>query len=148
MVRYRASKNEDSFILIKLDNVKEFNNEHSSTMQTLIDCFNSEYKWDDMFSVDDVVDRLNNGHTLFILWQNGNPMGYIFFKEIKEDVTFLYNFYVTKVYYRDKTLPIKFVNEVCRDMFKTYNHIELECEDWNTIAQRIFETNDFKRLDD
>lgn len=148
MVRYRASKNEDSFILIKLDNVKEFNNEHSSTMQTLIDCFNSEYKWDDMFSVDDVVDRLNNGHTLFILWQNGNPMGYVFFKEIEEDVTFLYNFYVTKVYYRDKTLPIKFVNEVCRDMFKVYNHIELECEDWNTVAQRIFETNDFKRLND
>lgn len=148
MVRYRASKNEDSFILIKLDNVKEFNNEHSSTMQTLIDCFNSEYKWDDMFSVDDVVDRLNNGHTLFILWQNGNPMGYVFFKEIGEDVIFLYNFYVTKVYYRDKSLPIKFINEVCRDMFKKYKHIELECEDWNTAAQRIFETNDFKRLND
>lgn len=148
MVKYRASKDEDSFKIIKLDNVEEFNNGHVSSMQTLIECFNSEYKWDGMFSIDDVVDRLKNGHILFILWQNGNPMGYVFFKEIENSTVFLYNFYVTKFYYRDKTLPIKFVNEVCRDMFKFFNHIELECEDWNTHAQRVFETNDFKRIND
>ncbi len=148
MIRYKSSKYDDPFVVSKIDSLEIFEDGFKTSMQTLIEYFNSEYKWDEMFSIEDVVKRLNDGNTLFILWSKESPLGYVFFKEIDSDTTFLYNFYVTKVLDRSKTLPIKFINIVCREMFQKYNEIELECEEWNIAAQKVFEINDFKKIND
>ena len=148
MIRYKASKYDDPFVVSKIDSLEIFEDGFKPSMQTLIKYFNSEYKWDEMFSIEDVVKRLNDGNTLFILWSKESPLGYVFFKEINSHTTFLYNFYVTKVLDRSKTLPIKFINIVCREMFQKYNEIELECEEWNIAAQKVFEINDFKKIND
>jgi len=39
----------------------------SSDIDTLISCFNSEYKWDNMFEYEDVINRIDSNHILFIL---------------------------------------------------------------------------------
>lgn len=148
MIKYRASKYDDSFLVARVETSEDFIKCFLGSMQTLIDYFNSEYKWDEMFSIDDVIKRLDDGHILFILFSKSNPLGYTFFKEIDSNTTFLYNFYVTKVLNRSKELPIKFTNVVCKEMFEKYDYIELECEEWNTAAQKVFESNYFKKIND
>jgi hypothetical protein len=33
-------------------------------------------------------------------------------------------------------------------MFDIYDDIELECEDWNAAAQKLFESVSFKKIND
>ncbi len=148
MIKYRASKYDDSFLIARVETSEDFKNCFLGSMETLIRYFNYEYKWDDMFTTNDVIERLDNGHILFILFHKSNPLGYTFFREIDSTTTFLYNFYVTKVLDRSKELPIKFTNIVCKEMFEKYDYIELECEEWNTAAQKVFESNYFKKIND
>jgi hypothetical protein len=112
---------------------------HISDIQTLIDSFNSEYKWDGMFDIGEYKNRINSGQYLFLLKLNNNPIGYVWFKEISGDVCFGYNLYVTKQIPRPKYAPTWFYRKVSGIMLEKYNSIEVEIEDWNTIVFELVE---------
>jgi hypothetical protein len=116
---------------------------HINHMEILINYFKQEYSWDKMFKLEDVFNRLKEGHTLFILFSNKSPLGYVWFNKLDNEIAFLYNLYVTNRIKRPKLAPIWFVNETCSQMLGSYSSIKCECEDWNTHAQRIFTSNNF-----
>lgn len=122
---------------------KRFLKSYTDTMELLIRYFNQEYKWDGMFNIKDVYDRINNGDNLFILYFNRNTIGYVWFKEIDKNTCNLYNLYVTNVVKRPDYSPIWFVNKACSYMLKYYKKIQCECEDWHSSAQNIFISNGF-----
>jgi hypothetical protein len=122
---------------------KTFLDSYTDTMELLIRYFNQEYKWDKLFKISDVYNRIEEGDNLFILYLNRNAIGYVWFREVDKDTCFLYNLYVTKVIKRPKYSPIWFVNKTCSHMLKHYKKIQCECENWHSAAQNTFISNGF-----
>jgi hypothetical protein len=122
---------------------KTFLDSYTDTMELLIRYFNQEYKWDNMFKISDIYNRIKKGDNLFILYLNRNAIGYVWFREMDKDTCFLYNLYVTNIIKRPKYSPIWFVNRACSHMLKHYKKIQCECEDWHSAAQNTFVSNGF-----
>jgi hypothetical protein len=137
-------KEEDLYIihLYKKPFLKSYNDD----MELLIKYFNEEYKWDNMFKIEDVYDRIENNENLFILYLNRNVIGYVWFKEIDKNICYLYNLYVTNIVQRPDYSPRWFVNKTCCHMIQYYKKIKCECEDWNNAAHNIFKLNGFKEI--
>jgi hypothetical protein len=73
MVQYQLNK--ENYIKEKQLHIErlELNNiltleYFTPNIQFLIDSFNKEYRWDDMFDISEVENRIKNDHTLFILY--------------------------------------------------------------------------------
>jgi hypothetical protein len=113
-------------------------------IQFLIDSFNKEYKWDGMFDIDEVKNRIKNGHTLFILYYDKQAIGYVWFKKLDDNTCFGYNLYVTKKVERPKHSSKWFYNEVSGIMLKEYNTIKVEIEDWNKVVFDLVEEIGYK----
>jgi hypothetical protein len=115
-------------------------------IQTLIGYFNEEYQWDNMFDMNEVENRITNGHILFILYYDKHPIGYVWFREIDKDTCFGYNLYVTKQIERPKHSPKWFYNKVSGIMLKEYNNIKVEIEDWNKVVFDLVESIGYKEI--
>jgi hypothetical protein len=125
---------------------KTFLKSYTDTMELLIRYFNQEYKWDDMFDINTVSNRISKGDNLFILYLNRTAIGYVWFNEIDKDTCHLYNLYVTNIVKRPDYSPIWFVNKACSHMLKYYKKIQCECEDWHNSAQNTFISNGFTTI--
>lgn len=115
-------------------------------MNNLICTFNKEYTWDEMFNIEDVRYRIYKKHLLYVLYFNGQPIGYFFIEpHIKEKYGYLYNLYVTKLISRPKLSPIWFVNNSIPIVFSNgwCEKITCKCEEWNKSAQNVFIENNF-----
>lgn len=111
-----------------------------SDIQSLIDSFNSEYKWDGIFDIDECKNRINSGQYLFLLKLNDTPIGYVWFKKLTSDTCFGYNLYVTKQTPRPKYAPTWFYRKVSGIMLEKYNSIHVEIEDWNDVVFELVES--------
>lgn len=115
-------------------------------VKKLINYFNEEYKWDKMFDIDDVRDRIYRKHSIYVLYFNEQPIGYFFIEPfIKEKFTYLYNLYVTNIVKRPDLSPIWFVNNSIPLVFRDEwcKKITCKCDDWNMAAQNVFIKNNF-----
>lgn len=115
----------------------------SDDIKTLIEYFNKEYMWDGMFNYNDVVDRLDKKHYLFILYYGHQPIGYIFYEPKSENEIYLYNLYVTNCIKRPSYSPIWFVNNTIKLLPKSFTKISCVCEDWHSSAHNVFKSNGF-----
>lgn len=149
MIQYVLHKKnyiKNKTLLIKeIYNVEELE-KHKQIIDNLILVFHSEYQWDDMFTIKDVEDRIKNNHTLFILFYDDIPIGYVFFKPVTDLICFGYNLYVTKKVKRPKYAADWFYNEVSGVMLKTYNQIDVEIEDWNGVVFEIVKNIGYKEM--
>lgn len=120
---------------------------YKDSIQLLIEYFNQEYSWDDMFTLEEAVNRiLINGDNLFLLFINTRAIGYVWFKEIDTKTTFGYNLYVTKQMDRPVDAPKWFYNKVSGIMLKNYKTIKVEIEDWNNVVFDLVESIGYKEI--
>jgi len=131
--------------IVEIKDIKEYAL-YENYMISLINNFNDEYNWDDMFDINLVKDRVKNKHILFILFYGEYAIGYVFFKEITKEICFGYNLYVTKKIQRPNTSAEWFYNEVSGIMLKKYETIEVEVEDWHNTIQNIIENIGYKKI--
>jgi hypothetical protein len=115
-------------------------------IQFLIDSFNKEYRWDGMFDIEEVKNRINKGHILFILYYDKQPIGYVWFKELNDTTCFGYNLYVTKQIERPIDSAKWFYNKVSGIMLEKYNTIDVEIEDWNRVVFDLVENIGYKHI--
>lgn len=120
--------------------------DYAKIMSSLINQFNIEYKWDGMFTIDDVIKRIYNDEILFILFVSETPIGYIWFKEINNSTCAMYNLYISKVNNRPNFSSVWFINNVCSNMIDKYDIIDTGCEDWHITMQNTFSSNGFDKL--
>jgi hypothetical protein len=117
---------------------------YKDSLQLLINYFNEEYTWDGMFTIDDVVNRIQNGDNLFLLYTNNRVIGYVWFKELDNNTCVGYNLYVTKKVGRPKDAPKWFYNKVSGIMLEKYDYIKVEIEDWNKVVFDLVESIGYK----
>ena len=123
---------------------KMWSEAYKDTLQLLINYFNEEYNWDEMFTIDDAVNRIKQGNNLFLLYINNRVIGYVWFKELDKDTCFGYNLYVTKKIDRPNYAPKWFYNKVSGIMLKNYKTIKVEIEDWNKVVFDLVEEIGYK----
>lgn len=125
---------------------KMWSETYKDSLQLLINYFNEEYKWNEMFTIDDAVNRIQSGDNLFLLYVNNRVIGYVWFKELDKDTCFGYNLYVTKKIARPKYAPKWFYNKVSGIMLKNYKTIKVEIEDWNNVVFDLVEGIGYKQI--
>lgn len=108
--------------------------EYHQIMKNLIQLFNSEYNWEGMFTIEDVLNRINDGQKLYILFLNLKEIGYIWIKEIDSETCFSYNLYVTKKIERPKNSAVWFISKVYEWNLLKYKKIKLQVDSWNHAA--------------
>jgi hypothetical protein len=116
-------------------------------INTLINQFNSEYVWDNMFNTNDVISRILENQTLFILYYKKNPIGYVFFKKIKNNSYFGYNLYVTKKTKKPKYAAYWFYNNVTDIILCDSERIEVQVDDWNWAIIDIIKNIGYYKID-
>jgi hypothetical protein len=152
MISLKLEKDNFVDIDFQIDDLslKKINKENYSeiekiNMMELIEKFNQQYTWDNMFNINHVEERIYENQFLFILYFNEKPIGYNWYKKINDESMYLYNLYVTKIINRPKNSPKFFVNQSCKEMFNVTNIIFCDCDEWNTAAQTMLFDNNFKQ---
>lgn len=124
----KIEKNNFDILLIKnLENFITIKND----IELLIMNFNDEYKWDKMFDIEDVKKRVINNETLFVLYYEKNPIGYVFMKKINENTCYAYNLFVTKKNKRPSYAAYWFYNKVTDIILSEFEKIQVQVEEWN-----------------
>ncbi len=122
---------------------------YKEEIQNLINYFNQEYVWDDMFDFEKVKERISKDQSMYILYFKNQPIGYVFMEPIKEEKkVYLYNLYVTNVVERPDLSPVWFVNNTMKMEFERdwCEKITCYCDDWNVSAQTVFIRNGFEKV--
>ena len=130
-------KEEKELFLIHIYN-KNWLDSYKDSMELAIRYFNQQYKWDKMFTINDVIERVKNGDNLFLLYYGREIIGYIFYKEFDKDTCIAYNLYVTKIVERPENAAYWFYNRTSGHMLQHYKKIICEAEEWNTKVHDIF----------
>jgi hypothetical protein len=129
---------------IKEFSILKYNELLSDDIKKLIYFFNEEYNWDGMFVFEDVQNRIDKGHHLFILYYGHKAIGYVFYEPKENNEFYLYNLYVTNCYERPNYSAQWFVNKSIGMLPTPISKITCICEDWHTAAHNVFKSNRFK----
>ena len=100
-------------------------------IESIIDLFNSEIDWDDMYSIDDCYKRFNDGCFCFVLYQEEQPIGICWYYDIRPNV-FAFNGFVSKKKKNQNGISQKFFNMMNYILYKEgYQTYVAYCDDWN-----------------
>ena len=133
-IEYTTEHEDLSYVLVEdLDTLEK----NINSMKTLIEYFNTEYKWDEMFNIADVYNRINDGHYVFIFYYKEQPVGYRWFKKLNNDSCFTYNLYITNVVERPKESSNWFYSNTTKIIFKKFKEIRMEVFEWNIAAIKL-----------
>ena len=114
---------------------------HSDVLSRLIKEFNSEFKWDEMYTMDDVPVRFKDGCHLSILYYKDVPTGYCWFKK-----GWSFNLYVSKVRKRPQILPLLYINDMTQDIVDKFGYVEYETDVWNTFMIKWASKGGYKEI--
>lgn len=130
-------RQELSLLKINSSNFKKYRN----IISECIDKFNFEISWDEMWDIDEADFRLSNKEILFILLENNNPIGHVWY-----DYQYLYNAFVSKE--REDGDSIWFIQETMWEMKDTHNlnYIQLDVDSWNERAIKFWEKLGYEKL--
>ena len=100
-------------------------------IESVINLFNSEIEWDDMYSIDDCVERFNDGCFCFVLYQKQQPIGIHWYYDIRPNV-FGFNAFISKNKKNQNRISQKFFDTMCNILYKEgYQTYIAYCDDWN-----------------
>lgn len=132
-------KNQDDLKVIDIDSSKlevikvtDFDT-HKTNIELSIQKFNSQIKWDDMWTLQESNERLSRNQILFLLLKDNSPIGHVWY--IGE---YLYNAFVSQE--RNTGESQWFIQQTMSDRFKNgYDTITLYTEEWNIRAIKFWE---------
>lgn len=131
--------------IVEINSLSTFE-EYKQQVQTLINFFNEEYTWDNMFDIKESKERIKKGNNLFLLYFKNEAIGYVWFKELDSNICYGYNLYVTKKINRPKGAPDWFYYKTTEFMLKKYEKIEVDVEEWNTNVLNMITKIGYKKV--
>lgn len=145
MVQFKLDPKDFNYLSTEYD-VTRINNQnltnHYQLIQEAIGYFNSEVEWDEMFTFEEAVSRVQNGMVMYIGVIDATVFGYVWFKEYVNN-RFLFNLFVRN-HVANKTYTGK---EFASDVINRYEYgkvIRCEVDDWNERSIKLFKRLGFK----
>jgi hypothetical protein len=115
--------------------------EHLSIVKECIDLFNAEIKWDCMYTLDDAIQRFEDGYSNFVLISDNIIYGYIW--SIWEDgILFFENLFMRNNSIHKKYKGREFISNVIYTNYNEcniYNHVD----EWNIKSIKLFKSLGF-----
>lgn len=115
---------------------------------TIIECcinlFNSEIKWDDMFNIEQALQRIERGEKMFVGYKNEDIFCYCWIRQDDEQSYYIYNVFSKKPKSLRKIGVIDLLYSVIK--YHTNGIITGEVDEWNIQSQKITEKLGFKRI--
>jgi hypothetical protein len=145
MIQFKLDPKDFNYLNAEYD-IAPINNQnvpqHYQLMQEAIGYFNSEVEWDEMFTFEEAVSRVQNGMVMYIGVIDTTVFGYVWFKEYINN-RFLFNLFIRNNV-ADKTYTGK---EFVSDVINRYEYgkvIHCEVDDWNEKSIKLFKKLGFK----
>jgi hypothetical protein len=128
------------YTIIKIDNLNfEYNKDY---ILDSIHNFNSEIKWDNMFTLDEANNRVFNNMRIYIGLIDSQVFGHVWFKDYKDGI-YLFNLFV-KNNIIDKTYTgTEFTSDII-NRFETQYPIYADVDNWNVKSIRLFKKLGFR----
>jgi|TARA_B100000287_G_scaffold428393_1_gene479710 RimJ/RimL family protein N-acetyltransferase len=116
-------------------------------IESVIDLFNNEIDWNDMYSIDDCYKRFNDGCFCFLLYQKEQPIGICWHYDIRPNV-FGFNGFVSKKKKNENGISQKFFDMMNYILYKEgYQTYIAYCDDWNEkMWNRATKTKGFQPI--
>jgi len=108
-----------------IDNIDSLQH-YLEDFQSLIDQFNSYIEWDQMFTLEDVIERIKNGYIVVLAFYNDKPVSYCF-----SNKGWIINLFVTKKTPRPNYTFLATSLKITEESFNRYNKAAYEAEEWN-----------------
>lgn len=150
MIKHTLYKENLNFIEGLPINVKEVFDANEPDVQKSIDNFNQLYKWDDMFTVDVVKNRLEEKQRLLLYYLNGLLIGHLWFSnkafsidnpeinEIKFNFPeiYVYNLFVDKTKHQKTIFDSSQYPAYCfkKLIDEGYEKFHMYVDDWNVAS--------------
>ena len=125
------------FVIDTLDNLEQ----HLSSIEELIGHFNSYIEWDNMFTIENVVERVKKGIIVVLTYFKHKPVGYIFI-----DKGWVYNLFVSKLNERPTKTFLSLCNKAFELAIERYGITAWECEDWNKPMFLVAKTSGMREI--
>ena len=104
-------------------------------IQKCIDLFNSEIQWNDMFNVEQALDRIERGEKMFVGYKNEDIFCYCWIRQDSEQEYYLYNLFSKKPKSLRKIGVVDMLYLVIK--YHTIGKITAEVDEWNIQSQRV-----------
>ena len=106
-----------------------------SEIQQCIDLFNLEIQWNEMFDIQEALNRIERGEKMFVGYKNEDIFCYCWLKENHKDDYYIYNVFSKK----PKSLRKIGVIDLLYLVIKNYTtgKIRAEIDDWNGQSQKV-----------
>lgn len=111
--------------------------EHLSIVKECIDLFHTEIKWDGMYTLDEAVERFENGYYNFVLISDNIIYGYFWMNS-----TFLENIFMRSNGIVKKWKGREFASHIINTQYKNVE-ITNYVDDWNEKSIKLFKSLGF-----
>jgi hypothetical protein len=139
MISFSLSKNnfiplQREYTIIKIDSIN-FESNKNYVLDSIHN-FNSEIKWDNMFTLDDANNRVFNNMRMYIGLIDSEVFGHVWFKDYNDGV-YLFNLFVKNNTTNKTYTGTEFTSDII-NRFETQYPIYADVDDWNVKSIRLF----------
>lgn len=146
MIYFSLSKNDFISLGIEYNIVKVNQSNFESNRQYVsdsIDNFNSEIKWDEMFTLDEAKNRVFNNMRMYIGLVDSKVFGHAWFKNY-EDGSYLFNLFVKNKVKTENYTGTEFVSDII-NRFENEYPIYADVDEWNEKSIKLLSRLGFKK---
>ena len=104
-------------------------------IQQCIDLFNLEIQWNEMFDIQEALNRIERGEKMFVGYKNEDIFCYCWIRQDNEQEYYLYNVFSKKPESLRKIGVIDLLYLVIKN--HTTGKIKVEIDKWNIQSQRV-----------
>ena len=113
-------------------------------IQQCIDLFNLEIQWNEMFDIQEALNRIERGEKMFVGYKNEDIFCYCWIRQDNEQEYYLYNVFSKKPESLRKIGVIDLLYLVIKN--HTTGKIKVEIDKWNIQSQRVAERLGFNLI--
>lgn len=146
MISFSLSENDFTSLGIEYNIVKIDRNNFKSNKQYITDSinnFNSEIKWNEMFTLEEASSRISNNMRMYIGLIDSKVFGHVWFRNYK-DGSYLFNLFVKNKAKTENYTGTKFTSDII-SRFENEYPIYANVDEWNEKSIKLFDRLGFKR---
>lgn len=108
---------------------------HIELIEESIKHFNDEIDWDEMFNINDAIERISNGMVMYILMSDKGVLGHTWFAD-KNNQRIIFNLFVRNKIETKSYSGKEFVSNIIK-RFEYGKPIYCDVDDWNEKSLRL-----------